>query len=229
MSVPSTLQGTHDGCGGVVLFRPATYRRELLAGETVVLRATCQTCGADLATEWALPAAAVAAWEAESAQEAALALPHFEEQGLQTAAGAEGWDGSMPVHAQGTGHGAPHRTPLGGGSGASGGERRRSIRPATALGDFRLRGAGEPEEAAHAPAPNPEMDAYMARFSTRVESARANLRRMSTDLPSTLAGDGDAGFRSPQLSRRDGLPPSALSATPQGLRPAAAAAAPVQP
>jgi hypothetical protein len=57
VSVPTTLQGTHDGCGGTVVFRPGDHRAALLAGETVVLRSNCRTCGATLSTEWQLPQA----------------------------------------------------------------------------------------------------------------------------------------------------------------------------
>ncbi|MCW2961542.1 MAG: hypothetical protein JWM90_1929 [Thermoleophilia bacterium] len=56
MSVPSTLQGTHDGCGGTVVFRPADHRLELLSGATVTLDAPCQQCGERLTADWALPA-----------------------------------------------------------------------------------------------------------------------------------------------------------------------------
>lgn len=54
MSVPSTLQKTHDECGGTVVFRPATRRRALLAGETVSLQAACRSCGATVRIEWSL-------------------------------------------------------------------------------------------------------------------------------------------------------------------------------
>ncbi len=85
MSVPTTLQGTHDGCGGTVVFRPATHRRELLAGETVVLTAACMQCGATLSTEWKMPAAAIEAHRVRLARAAEQA------QELPLAAGAEQW------------------------------------------------------------------------------------------------------------------------------------------
>lgn len=55
MAVPTTLQGTHEACGGTVVFRPGSQRAQLLAGHTVQLQAACRGCGETLTTEWALP------------------------------------------------------------------------------------------------------------------------------------------------------------------------------
>ena len=98
MSVPTTLQGTHDGCGGVVVFRPATHRRELLAGHTVQLSAACQACGATLTTEWRLPDAAI---EAFNARQVGGAHAHVAQaDALPLAAGAEDWRSAQtPSHA----------------------------------------------------------------------------------------------------------------------------------
>lgn len=55
MSVPSTLQGTHEGCGGAVRFRIDSQRDALLAGRLVLLEGACGACGAELTTRWSLP------------------------------------------------------------------------------------------------------------------------------------------------------------------------------
>ena len=89
MSVPTTLQGTHDGCGGTVVFRPATHRRELLAGGTVTLQAVCRSCGATLTTAWRLPESMVRAESDARAQRAARS------ELLPLAAGAEEWHGAF--------------------------------------------------------------------------------------------------------------------------------------
>jgi hypothetical protein len=219
VSVPTTLQGTHDGCGGTVVFRPATHRSELLAGRTVVLSAACQACGETLSTEWRLPDAAIQAWEARQQTHAA------HEQALPLAAGAEQWRSVAESHPQQQ----PTRDDLSG-------------RPVADLGDWRLRAgarqaftspAAEPAIEAVQPEPAPvdeAMQAYLQRFSSKVEHARASLRQASTDLPSALES-GDGGFRSPDFSRRPLRSESTLSATPAALHtpvePAATIAAPV--
>ncbi|MCB0877964.1 MAG: hypothetical protein KDC46_03165, partial [Thermoleophilia bacterium] len=86
MSVPTTLKGTHDGCGGAVVFRPATFRNELLNGETVVLSAACSACGATLSTKWKLPEAALEAHRERLAAAARTRATHA----MPMAAGAEG-------------------------------------------------------------------------------------------------------------------------------------------
>lgn len=167
MSVPTTLQGTHDGCGELVVFRPATHRRELLAGAAVVLRAACRGCGATLATEYVLPGAGSPAL----APEANSAAEVRERDALPVAAGAEAWEHAI--------QGGPR-------------ELRSSERPAAELGTWRMRAdhgpaghvdttfdeteAHSPLASAPEPAPqDPQLDAYMSAFARRVASARANL------------------------------------------------------
>lgn len=212
MSVPTTLQGTHDGCGGKVTFRPATHRRELLAGQSVVLSAACTTCGATLETRWQLPVAVIDAHRARTARPAEEAMP--------MAAGAEGW--SQPAVADARGHAAPAA------------EAAPVERPVASLGDWRLRArpeqpaaGGSRDDAGPADEPSrhvdPAMQAYLDRFSSRVEHAREHLRRASSGLPAAF-DEGGGGFRTPNLERRPSLAPTRLSATPAALRPAASAA-----
>ena len=54
MSIPTTLTGQHEECGGEVIFRPVSYRRELLAGERVRLTAICRKCGSPVSLNYAL-------------------------------------------------------------------------------------------------------------------------------------------------------------------------------
>ena len=54
VSVPNMYTGSHAGCGGTVVFRPVTYRRDLLAGKTVTLSAVCRRCGEPITTEYSL-------------------------------------------------------------------------------------------------------------------------------------------------------------------------------
>jgi hypothetical protein len=161
VSVPTTLQGTHDGCGGTVIFRPVDHRAQLLAGETVVLSALCETCGATLNTSWRLPGAATA--------------PPPPERPVANL-------GDWQLHS-GSLSGDPHR-------------------PAT--------GAA----AAHDPA----IRQHLERFSSRVESARAQLQQASAELPSVV--QPGEGFRRPTLLRRTELGAPALSSTPTALRSA---------
>ncbi len=222
VSVPTTLQGTHDGCGGTVVFHPATHRRELLAGQPVLLSAACRTCGATLTTQWRLPAAAI---EAFHARQASAAHVHAAEaEALPLAAGAEDWRGTeteTPAR--------PEAAPSA---------------PMADLGDWRLRTARARPPAFEAnpsgtfgdahgamtPDPDPTLDAYLSQFSSKVESARESLRRASSGLPSAV-DTSEGGFRAPNLSRRPDLGTSTLSSTPSTLRPAAAAPieAPVAP
>lgn len=59
MSVPTELKGKHENCGGAVVFRPVTKKRELLAGKAVQLTAACQRCGASIVVEYRVGSAPV--------------------------------------------------------------------------------------------------------------------------------------------------------------------------
>ena len=63
MSVPTELRGKHKNCGGAVVFRPATRKRELLAGESVTLQSACRSCGATIAVEYRAGEAPRTIWE----------------------------------------------------------------------------------------------------------------------------------------------------------------------
>lgn len=103
MSVPTTVRGRHDGCGGAVVFRPVTHRRELLAGRTVTLTAACRSCGATLSTPWSLATAGGGGGSAAAptaartsvvrhgrALQARRVIQTAQERVLPMAAGAEG-------------------------------------------------------------------------------------------------------------------------------------------
>lgn len=66
VSVPTELRGKHKDCGGVVVFRPVTRKRELLAGDAVTLQSACRDCGSTIAVEYSLGAAPRTIWERPS-------------------------------------------------------------------------------------------------------------------------------------------------------------------
>lgn len=199
MSVPTTLQGTHDGCGGKVTFRPATRRRQLLAGERVALSAACASCGEMLHAEWQLPSAVL--------DEARVA--EFAEHALPAAAGAEDQE-----------HAASAPAPRAARPAANLGDWRMRVRTdqPSATADA---------SAAGSRAVDPAMRAYLDRFSSRVEHAREHLRQASDGLPAAF-GQGGGGFRTPNFDRDAALAPTRLSSTPAALRPSAPAA-PIEP
>jgi len=199
VAVPTTLQGTHDGCGGSVVFRPAIQRRELLEGRAVVLSAACTTCGATLSTEWAMPNAAELAREHARAT---LEVAYIEDDVHE-----------LPLPAD-VGSNVPQL----------GAWRMRDEAPAT------QRTAFEPQVAQSSLPETQSMDPalvqHVSDFSARIEAARNNLRRMSTELPAALALESTGeSFRAPQLARREGLPDQALSASPSGFAIGAASTA----
>ena len=239
MPVPTTLQGTHDGCGGTVAFHPAIHQRELLAGESVVLDAACQSCGATLTMEWELPEAAQLRARAELASR------------LPIAAGAEQWQHATPTTIDHSSREtAPRPTmfhdelpaPTREAHVAPETETRPAPvveiqTPPTRLGSWRLAEAQAEVHAARAPqepvAPAPEddprMTEFLTQFTERIDRARLDLSRVSADLPSAIMGDGET-LRRPMLARRPTLDAPAsrdLASTPVAF--ASAAPEPAQP
>ncbi|MCW2949137.1 MAG: hypothetical protein JWN41_150 [Thermoleophilia bacterium] len=182
VSVPTTLQGVHDGCGGVVVFRPAEHRDALLVGDTVELSATCQTCSNSLTMAWALPhAGELRAQRAAASNDTVPATAGRPSPGFRTA--------------------LPER------------------------GTTRTAHTPEPLPAPSAPESVP-VDAvvseFLSRFSDRIDQARANLGRVSEELPSVIVTD----LRRPKLSRAAPVETHVLSATPRGF---ATQASPIAP
>lgn len=222
MSVPSTLQGTHDECGGTVVFRPATQRRALLAGHRVELHAACRTCGETLSIEWELEE-----WNEPLVQLDERRAAHAARQTepvpvtMPMASGGEHWAAAhAAVETE-----APQVTRAAEPTWQEWEPTPRSSANRVATSPVE---SPRPESMHHdAPVEHGNIDEFLGRFANRVAQARDNLERMRVELPSAIT---DEGLRRPALRRAPEAPVESMEPVSEPIaRPTFGAPEPVAP